>query len=1075
MLNVDVDDILIGIELQHYSVFHGKAGWDDRLLREPVLPETSYLNANSFMRRLLILFSVYCFAQHSIAQQSSFLFRNLTINDGLSQNSVVSIIEDKTGFLWFATQDGLNRYDGKDFFSLPKTFDDKTTSYDRKLGKIISVSDRALWLITTNGKLESFDLFNYQTIPIEILPGTDFVLPKLNTMLRDSKGDIWLGTENEGLILFKYSARQARQLKEPVPGNNALRSVNNIYEDAQHNIWCATGDGLLLYSSDGEFKKHFLSSASALSPHLSFSCITQDKAGNIWAGSFGSGLFVKQKNTGGFTAFRGLNNFELQSPSLVVEALLADENNMLWIGTYGKGLFVHNINDSATQQFLNNKANAYSIGFNDVLEIYRDKQGSIWLGTDGGGVSYYSQQINNFNLVSNSNVPGDVSVAPIRSITVDEDGLVWVGTSSGGFTSIDVKKKKYQTYFLPSFSKEISNSNRIVSLSADGDDIWVGTQGNGLLLFDIKTRTHKKWLHSQAASSLDIPDNTIWCIAEEADHRIWCGTQSGFLMLIDKDKGLLENIHPPADHDSAYNGAIRAISKMNDSILLIGRENGAINFFNRFDHSFSKTSVDIAGQLDVPIILKSILFKYPDIWIGTLGNGLLSYNINTTKLSSFTEQEGLPNSTVYGILDDEFNNLWISTNKGICSFSLSAPEKDHNQSLFRVFKMSDGLQGNEFNTGAFFKAGDGTLFFGGINGLNFFEPRHFSETAKHTNVAITNIIVDNVGMERDTTLTFKKQLVLSHQYRSLTFRFSVLDFASSGRYTYYYQMTGYDKQWIKANDQNFATYTNLPPGKYIFKVKAAIPGSAIESDITSMPITINPPFWKTWWFILIIVAALCAALYGLYRYRINQLMQVQSVRNRIATDLHDEIGSALSNINMLAAIAQKKLDQPSEADKYLGRISEEVTASGQALDDIIWSVDTKNDTLEEMIARMRRYAAELFEAKDNIKCELDFEDGFTSRKINIEQRRDIYLVYKEALNNICKHSQATYFTVKVFLRGDMLHLQVTDNGVGFDITRTTHRNGLKNMRARIERWKGKIIITSGAGGSRIEAEIPVLA
>ncbi|MFT3747284.1 MAG: two-component regulator propeller domain-containing protein [Agriterribacter sp.] len=1026
------------------------------------------------MTRLLIILSFYCFVQHSIAQQSSsFLFRNLTINDGLSQNSVISIVEDKTGFLWFATQDGLNRYDGKDFFSLPKTFDDKTTSNDRRLGKIISISDRVLWLITTNGKLESFDLFNYQTTPVEILPGTDFVLPKLSTMLRDSKGDIWLGTQNEGLICFKYGARQARQLKEPVPGNNAVRCVNNIYEDAQQNIWCATGDGLLLYSSEGVFKKHFLSSVSPSSPHLSFSSITQDKAGNIWAGSFGNGLFIKQKNTGDFTAFRGLKNFELQSTSLVVESLLADENNMLWVGTYGKGLFVHNINDSATQQFLNNKANVYSIGFNDVLEIYRDKQGSIWLGTDGGGVSYYSQQINNFNLVSNSNVPADISVAPIRSITVDEDGIVWVGTSSGGFTSIDVKRKKYQTYFLSSFNKEVSNSNRIVSLSADDDYIWVGTQGNGLLLFDTKNRTQKKWLHPQAVSSLNIPDNTIWCITKEADHKIWCGTQTGLLMLIDKDKGLLENILPPAGHDSAYNGAIRVISKMNDSILLIGRENGIINFFNLFDHSFSKTSVDVSGQLGIPIVLKSILFKYPVIWIGTLGNGLLSYNINTTQLSSYTEQEGLPNSTVYGILDDEFNNLWISTNKGICSFNLPAPKKDHNQSLFRVFKMSDGLQGNEFNTGAFFKAPDGTLFFGGINGLNFFKPQHFSETAKHTKVAITNIVVDNVGLQKDTTLTFKKQLVLSHQYRSLTFRFSVLDFTSSGRYSYYYQMTGYDKRWIKANDQNFATYTNLPPGKYIFKVKASIPGSDIESEITSMSIIINPPFWKTWWFILMIVAALSAALYGVYRYRINQLLQVQLVRNRIATDLHDEIGSALSNINMLTAITQKKIDHPGEANKYLNRISEEVTASGQALDDIIWSVDTKNDTLEEIIARMRRYAAELFEAKENIRCELDFEEGFASKKINIEQRRDIYLVYKEALNNIYKHSHATCFTVKVFLNGNMLHLQIKDNGVGFDTSRTTHRNGLKNMKTRIERWRGEIVFTSGPDGSNIDVEVPV--
>lgn len=1026
------------------------------------------------MKKLMGIFLI-CFVAQMLAAQSSstLLFRNLTINEGLSQNSVISITEDKTGFLWFATQDGLNRYDGNDFFVVPKTFDDNTSATERRLGKVLSVADQKLWLITTKGKLESLNLFTHHIEEIIELPGTAQTVPPLNTMLLDSKNNIWLGTENEGIIVYNPVTQTARKLDIKRDTNcMGCLSINNMYEDKQQNIWCATKDGLLVYSLEGQLLKTYLRSGNENKSPISFSSVAEDDNGSIWVGSFGKGLFVKRKENSDFSSFKGLKNFDLLSQTLVVEALLADENR-LWIGTYGKGLLLHSIVDSVTQQFLNNRSNIYSIGFNDVLEIYKDKQGGIWLGTDGGGVSYYSQQMNNFNLISNANVPENISIAPIRSITEDSDGIVWIGTSSGGFTRVDARLRKFQTYYLESFNKEAGNSNRIVSLNSDKNDLWVGTQGNGLLLFDTRKGVRKKWFHTQATPPLNITDNTVWCMMQAGENKIWAGTQKGVLLLVDKDEGVIESSQPEAHKNAGSGAPIRAIAKMNDSILLLGRENGLINLFNSNNHSFSSKIIDVAAGLNTSLILKSILFRYPYLWIGTQGKGLISYNINTGGFALFSEKEGLPNSTVYAIVDDEFNNLWLSTNKGICSFNLSVLNKNFSGSMFRIFKMSDGLQGNEFNTGAFFKSRSGTLYFGGINGLNFFKPQHFYEAGKTAKVAITNIIVDNVSVEKDTTLTYKKQMVLPYHYRSLTFRFSVLDFLSAGRYTYYYQMLGYDKDWIKANEQNFATYTNLPPGEYTFNIKAAIPGADSQSEITSLMITVNPPFWKTWWFLIIAVALLGAGLYGLYRYRIGQLMKVQMIRNRIATDLHDEIGSALSNINMLTAITKKKLEEPSEADKYLSRISEEVTGSGQALDDIIWSVDTKNDTLEEMIARMRRYAAELFEATDNIKCDLDFEEGIASRKINIEERRDIYLVYKEALNNIYKHSGAKYFKVKVFLRDNVFCLQIKDDGVGFDATQLTHRNGLKNMKARVERWKGKIDIQSGPEGSSIVAEVPV--
>lgn len=975
--------------------------------------------------------------------------------------------------MWFATQDGLNRYDGKEFLVFKKSFDDITNSTGSRLGKIVPVSGNELWLITTNGRLESLNLSNHEINIIEALPGTGIQLPPLRCLLQDKKGDAWFGTENDGVIRYDPVSKKITRYTS---ANTKMCSntINALYEDTDHNIWILTKKGISLFNAHNT---SIICFKIADSTPPAFSSVTEDTAGNIWAGTYGNGIFLKQKKDSIFLPFTGSKSSQQLSRDLVVEAVFADSSGKIWIGTYGKGLFIYNSRDSLVHQLLNDKTDAYSIGFNDILSIYQDTYGGIWLGTDGGGVSYYNKQLNNFNLISNNNVPENISIAPIRSITKDKRGLIWIGTSSKGFTAIDPHSKKYISYHLTPYNNQISNPDRVISLLADeGNNIWVGTQGNGLLLFDGINGRIKKWFHPLAAGRLNIPDHTIWSILAAHNNNVWAGTQNGTLCLIDKQQGLVERITIPFDSgEDSTADPVRAITRMNDSVIIIGQEKGAVYLFNDKTLRFITDYADLNKKLrEKDVIIKCVFYYRSRIWIGTLGKGLLAYDLSSRQLVSITEEQGLPNNTVYGILSDEKGNLWLSSNKGICRFTLPAVNNPVNNASFNKFTMADGLQSNEFNTGAYFKSQDGILFFGGINGLNYFDPERLSENIVPVRVAITDINVDNLPVKSDTSFTYKKLLRLSYQYRSIAFKFAALDFASASRYNYYYKMAGYDKDWIDAGLRNYTTYTNLPAGSYTFTVKAIIPGSDADSIVTSLAIIINPPFWKTWWFVFITVFVLGLGLYSIYRYRINQLMQLQTVRNRIATDLHDDIGSALTNINMLSAITDKKLDEPLQAKQYLKRISEEVSTSSQALDDIIWSVNSKNDTLEETIARMRRYAAELFDASEHVRCQLDFDEDFVSRKLNMEQRRDIYLIYKEALTNIYKHAAAENVWVSVKLHGYSLCLVIKDDGKGFDVNLATHRNGLKNIKSRVEKWKGKLIITSDKKyGSTLEAYMPV--
>jgi two-component sensor histidine kinase len=352
------------------------------------------------------------------------------------------------------------------------------------------------------------------------------------------------------------------------------------------------------------------------------------------------------------------------------------------------------------------------------------------------------------------------------------------------------------------------------------------------------------------------------------------------------------------------------------------------------------------------------------------------------------------------------------------------------------------------------------LLFGGINGLTIFHPEQIALSNLPARVVITQAMVNNQPLESDTGMAYKKILHLPYRQNSVSFNFSALDFVAPRRFNYYYQLWGYDTKWIDAGNRNYVAYTNLPPGRYVFKVRAALQ-LPDNSPVTELIIIIDPPFWRTAWFIVLCVLLLAGILYAIYRYRINELLHLQKVRDRIATDLHDDIGTTLTNISILSELSKKNLHKE-EAGTFLDRIAEEVHNSSQALDDIVWSINTKNDTLEQTVARMRRYAAEVFDAA-NIAYSLQLDEQFEKYKLNMEQRRDCFLIFKEAINNIYKHANAKRVEIKVWIEKGHLYMIIRDDGKGFDTTTVTHRNGIKNIHNRIEKWNGTITMNSVKG------------
>lgn len=1035
-----------------------------------------YLNIGvpAVKKVLSILLSCACFNGPSSAQSNSISFRNISINDGLSQSSVVDIASDNAGFIWFATQDGLNRYDGKEFLVFKRNFDDLTTASASTTGRIAAGNKNDLWIISSGGTLERMNLYDQTILQVPMLNGTK--LPPVSCIFPNGD-NIWIGTENHGLFIYNLNTKSLSHhtiesgLSPRLPSNQ----IQDISRDRAGRMWILTTNGVAVFNDHANRQENFLSSDGVSSKkYISCSSIAEDSKSNVWLGTYGKGLMVKTKADSVFRPFTGFRETDRLPNDITIFTMHADQSDRIWLGTYGQGLFVINPADSTITHIKSDKKNSFSLGYNDVLAIRSDKKGGIWIGTDGGGVSHYDPRLNNFTLYSATNVPGNVSMDQIRCITTDTEGGIWAGTSNNGLTFIDPIKNTAETIHFVPYKKDISNYERIVSLLTDDDgDLWVGTQGNGLLIMDPKTKKITKQFFPDTISPLRIPDHTIWCMHPDNNQNTWIGTRHAGLVLVNKKTGVLTNfVHQAGNENSIAENNVRKIITINDSILCIGFEKKGIQFFDTKHYKFFNIPA-LENSWRSEITVKTLFFRYPFLWIGTSGKGIISYNIVSKKVNFITEEIGLPNHTVYGILPDSKGGLWISTNKGLSRFTPPSNLEAINSSHFTVFSAEDGLQSNEFNTGAYYRAADGRLFFGGISGLNVFNPEKMVTTHDPINTVIIRATVNNKPFEGDTNITYKTSLRLKHSNNSLAFNFAALDFVSSKKLTYYYQLSDYEKTWINAGNRNYASYTNLPPGSYVFRVKASNNLESSIDPITTLSITIDPPFWRTWWFIALTCCAVTGILYGLYRYRINQLIALQKVRNSIATDLHDDLGSTLTNISILSELSRKNMQNHEQTKNFLNRISEEVYFSNQALDDIVWSINTSNDTLEQTVARMRRYAAEMFDGA-NISYSLQLNEQFEQYKLNMDQRRDCFLLFKESINNIYKHAQAKNVSIKVWVERNQLHMEIKDDGKGFDTSLTTSRNGLKNMHSRIKKWKGSVQIQSEQGkGTLTELRFPL--
>lgn len=858
------------------------------------------------------------------AQAQDLKFTNITIEDGLSHSKVNCIYQDSQGFLWFGTNEGLNKYDGYRFTVYQPDPDEPQSISANLIRCILEDRHKNFWIGTEGGGLNRFDR-NYKTFMHYTADSSSEIIlsgNNINSMIEDRNGDLWLGMENglDHLDLEKGKVFNYLPHKED-SDNQTVNEVMVIYEDSHGILWIGTlGGGLCSFNRD---EQRFVCCRHDGQDRYSIGddeihAITEDVIGDLWIGTTNGGLNRYDRLNKRFERFYpGRDNPE----STTIRAILDDGQGKLWIGNRS-GLYHF---DRMQQRFIyysHDPNNPSSLVQNSVLTIFRDAKGDIWFGTRGG-ISYLNTS--NLPFVHYRADPNNrrcLNKQAVYAILEDRYGDIWFGTEHGGLNYLNRRTGLF-TYFTYDIMNPNSLSvNNIKSLLEDRQgNLWIGTYNGGLNYFD---RGKKRFFHyrhdDQNTSSLS--NDNVMALVADADGNIWIGTDGGGLDRFDRNRNRFEHV---LENRRLHNfSSIHCLLLDQNGRLWMGGKNSQIGCLNTVTNDFTVLTIDESiNEVDVMTVYED---RNGNLWFGTVGAGLFVIMESDNSQRLFTKKNGLPSNIVYGIVEDEDNNLWLSTTNGLCRFN---PETGETKNYYK----ENGLQSDQFNYGAYMKSREGEIFFGGINGVTAFFPRKIQENTYIPPVVITNFMLLNqpvtVGgknaiLTREISET--RSLQLSYEHAVISFEFVALNYANPEQNQYAYIMEGFEDNYNYVGNRRFATYTNLDPGTYTFRVKAANNDGVWNEQGVAIEISITPPFWKTLWFKIIFFSLILLIIFHVINYirQRRNLLEARTLANlaqlkllRSQMNPHFLFNSLGSIRSMILISAEKAWDMVSELSEFL--------------------------------------------------------------------------------------------------------------------------------------------------------------
>lgn len=899
--------------------------------------------------RLFAVILLIVFSTVTEASGPAVRFDRLSITEGLSQSAVASIIQDAQGFMWFGTEDGLNRFDGYEFRIYKHDPQDPNSISANHIKTLFEDDDGFLWVGTLGGGLNRYD------------------------------------TTTGKFTRFTYDAKDPKSL----PNNSVWR----VIKDSNGKIWVATEAGISRLDDDGF--SHFSqqqNNPNSLS-HNNVRTLYADDDGIIWVGTYGGGLNRFDSNTGAFQHF-GFDDSDEQSLSNDrVLSIYRDQEQQLWIGTEGGGLNRY-IGNNQFRRYVYQADNPHSLANDEIWDLQEDSNGHLWIATQGGGLNRYDRHSDHFiRYRHHSAEPTSISNDNLWSIYKGQSGIMWIGSNGGGVNKFDIKRARFGHYrHQAGVANSLSHDSAFAFLHDANGTLWVGTD-KGLNRFDEKSQSFVHYLNDPNDPNT-ISHDWVMALFEDSNGRFWVGTLGGGLNWFDREQQRFTRIGNNKNQlGNLSDDRVSVIFEDSRNTIWVGTWSGGINRYDevnqRFEHfkldendpqSLSHDSVmsiveDEQGQLwvgtfnglnrfdpNTGVFERFIHIEAkPDsishnfvstilpagnamLWLGTYGGGLNLFDTNKGSFKHYRENDGLANDSIYGILTDEPGHLWISTNNGLSHLDVDSGK-------FENYGVEDGLQSDEFNGVAYYKSPQGELFFGGIDGFNRFFAHEIEPLIEDSQLVLTDFLLFNRSVAVEHMAKFNaeryvlpkaidrlEQIMLGHNQSLFTFEFAALEYTNPHNVRYAYRLNGFNDEWIDTSAKNRrATFTSLPPGDYRLQVKASDPAGSWSEKQLAIDIKILPPPWKSWWAYLLYILAVGSLVYIVYWVRkyyakarlqllantqLKQVMQAQIMAGQ-GNDNEDEF----SRFRLLVVDDEpqvlQQLQQILKDDKYQLRLAED--------------------------------------------------------------------------------------------------------------------------------------------------------
>lgn len=827
---------------------------------------------------MLILLQISVSVQGSVSP--AFRFEHLSTQNGLSHNSVIEIIQDCQGFMWFGTLNGLDRYDGYSFTAYRPVAGDTTGLCHNVINALFEDSRGILWIGTLNG-LNRYDrsLDRFIRICHDSGDPNSLVDNRIRCITEDHTGEIWVGTEG-GLSCYNPETNLFRTYL-PDPNNPASLSdfiIHDIYEDSRKQLWIATEKGgINRFNRDTQTFTRYRHETSDPSKAGTSAVITlcEDQWGNLWIGTWGDGLQRFDPNVQRFKKVSLISSNKKQFTTEIITKLLIDPSGRLWICTYDAGLFILpqiprnpvSRDIESVQHYLYNPLDETSIRSNALWAVYMDRTDVVWIGNENGGINKCdTKQSHILHYRSGISSPDRLSNNHVTSFHEDESGSVWIGTRFGGLNRFDPARNSFKVFRqIPNFYNSL-NSDAILSLAGNKDHLWIGTDGSGLDRYHFKSGRFDHFKHNDR-DALSVGEDAVFSLCIDRKNTLWVGTWGGGLSRLNPDGRTFTNY--AVDQVNQRLNVVTSIAEDTSGSLWLGTYGKGLIYFDPAAEKmlyFSNNETD-AFSLGHDNINTLFISQNGTLWIGTMGAGLnfIKYfqpDSGIAHFGRYDQSDGLPDNIIECITEDDDGFLWLGTNHGIARLNPVSRE-------IRNFDRNDGFGQDIFYHESVLCASNGMLFFGGIDGFNVFQPYNISYNPFVPPVVITRFQVFNQTINPNSSgknrlnrsIFITDALTLSYKDNVFSFEFAALDYSCPQKNQYAYMMEGFDRDWRTTEaDRRFAAYTNLPHGEYTFRVIASNNHGLWNKTGTAIQLTITPPFWQTNWMMIIYVGLILGAI-----------------------------------------------------------------------------------------------------------------------------------------------------------------------------------------------------------------------